>query len=78
MGKVLDRLSRLNTLAKPKGKDERTIDIPEHLDWMFWRLVVEKVATLTELNSYYDLVEVYDAHTALDLLQEAEALAWKE
>jgi hypothetical protein len=45
---------------------------------MFWRLVVEKVATLTELDSHYDLVEVYDAHTALDLLQEAEALAWKE
>jgi hypothetical protein len=45
---------------------------------MFWRLVVEKVATLTEIHTYYDLVEVLDAHTALDLIQEAEALQWKE
>lgn len=42
---------------------------------MTWRLVTEKVATLKEVNTYYDLVDVLDAHLALDLRDEAEAKA---
>lgn len=39
---------------------------------MVWRLVVERVATLQEVSTFYDLVEVLDANEALDLKEEAE------
>ncbi|MCP4605067.1 MAG: hypothetical protein GY847_31845 [Proteobacteria bacterium] len=34
---------------------------------MVWRLVSEKVATLREVNTYYDLLDVMDAHEALNI-----------
>ena len=42
---------------------------------MTWRLVIERVATLKEVETYYDLVDVLDAHLALDIRDEAEARA---
>jgi hypothetical protein len=36
-------------------------------------LVVERIASLKEIETYYDLVEVFDAHEALDLKYEADA-----
>jgi hypothetical protein len=43
-----------------------------------WRLVVEQVATLKEVETYYDLIDVLDAHEALDLKYDAEAQAVEE
>jgi hypothetical protein len=40
---------------------------------MEWRLVANQVATLTEVREYYDLVDLLDANTALDLMEEASA-----
>jgi hypothetical protein len=40
--------------------------------------VVFNVATLEELESYYDLADVLDAHEALDFKQELEAKSWEE
>jgi hypothetical protein len=36
------------------------------LNWIVWRLVVEQVATLQEIQTYYDLCDVFDAHIALN------------
>jgi hypothetical protein len=43
-----------------------------------WRLVVEQVATLREIDTHYDLIDLLDAHEALDLKYEAEEQAVKE
>jgi len=40
-------------------------------------LVVERVATLEEVETYYDLIDVFDANAALDLREEAERKAWE-
>lgn len=40
--------------------------------WLLGRLVVYQVATLRELETYYDLVDVLDAHAWLDLRIKAE------
>jgi hypothetical protein len=39
---------------------------------MIWRLVLANVATLKEIETYYDIVDVWDANEALDLKEEAE------
>jgi hypothetical protein len=41
------------------------------LNWFLWRLIVEEVGTLKEIETYYDLNDVLDAHDALDLKSEA-------
>lgn len=49
------------------------------MNWLIWRLVVEEVATLREIETYYDLCDVFDAHAALnfkiELLNAAYAAA---
>lgn len=42
---------------------------------MVWRLVIERVATLHEVLTFYDWLNVLDAHDALDLREEAERRA---
>ena len=42
------------------------------------RLVTRKVATLQEIETHYDIVDVYDVNEALDLADEAERLQAKE
>lgn len=42
---------------------------------MEWRLVTNQIATLTEVREFYDLVDILDAHVALDLLEEAHTPA---
>jgi hypothetical protein len=80
VGKVINRLSRADATAdrRPRRKEEKCIEVPEYLDWLYWRLVVFKVATLEELECYYDLADVLEAHEALDFKQELEAKAWEE
>lgn len=48
---------------------------PAHLDWFTWRLVLANAATLMELDTYWSVVDMMDAHEALDLQDEAMRLA---
>lgn len=44
--------------------------------WPAWRLVVEKIATLRELeDGTYSIDDVADAHEALDVFYEAQGKA---
>ena len=38
-----------------------------------WRLVLDRVATLTEIETAWDIVDVLDANEAADLKADAEA-----
>lgn len=42
---------------------------------MTWRLVIEKVATLEQVEQYYDLADVLDAHIALNFSIYASNMA---
>lgn len=42
---------------------------------MIWRPVVRKIATLEEIESHWDINDLFDAHEALDVLDEMEAFA---
>lgn len=74
MGKIVWRLGKRSRIPGRQA-DPASVPIPEHLKWLIWRLVIERVATLTELERYYDLVDVLDANEALDLREEAERRA---
>jgi hypothetical protein len=39
---------------------------------MIWRLVLRQVATLQEIETHYDIVDVMDANEALDLQDTAD------
>lgn len=72
VGKSLQRLGeRCQWPRRGKGKGV-SLPIPEHLNWFVWRPVVERIATLTEIMTYYDLVDLLDIHEALDLRDEVE------
>lgn len=45
--------------------------------WPAWRLVVERVASLVEVQTQLSLVDVMDANDVLDLWQKAKADAVK-
>lgn len=74
MGKVIKRINERPSF-KSHERDKSAVPVPKHLNWLIWRLVVAKIATLKEINEYYDLCDVWDAHTALDLQDEAERRA---
>ncbi len=42
---------------------------------MIWRCVVRRVATLHEIEQYWDICDLYDANEALDLVDESERIA---
>jgi hypothetical protein len=73
MGKVLKRLAtRSEHTEVRRDKGDTGVPVPENFDWIIWRLIMEKVATLKEIETYYDYADVLDAHLALDLIHEAE------
>lgn len=83
MGKVLtivaDRNEFLRAAKHPKDKKNRvSVDTPESLDWLKWRLILKKVATLQELEQVYDLADLFCAHLALDIQDEVEYLQAQE
>jgi ABC-type uncharacterized transport system substrate-binding protein len=49
--------------------------VPEGLFWPAWRLVLDGVATLEEIETHYSLDDVMSANLMLDLKHEAERLA---
>lgn len=42
---------------------------------MIWRLVVNRIASLQEIDTHYDIVELFDANEALDLQEAANRAA---
>jgi hypothetical protein len=42
---------------------------------MIWRLVTRKVATLQEVRTFWDIIDVLTANEALDLQDDADWLA---
>ncbi len=77
MGKVLQRLGAGDQRSRREGdsNDRVTVKIPEHLEWMVWRVVSERIATLREIETYYDLVDLMDAHAVLDIKDQLEEKA---
>lgn len=41
--------------------------VPGHIDWLSWRIVRARYATLTELRDSWTLLDALDAHELLDL-----------
>jgi hypothetical protein len=39
--------------------------------------VINRIATLQEIETHYDLVDILDAHTALDLQNRADDIAYE-
>jgi hypothetical protein len=42
------------------------------LVWPVWRLVIARVATLTEIREHWSLIDVADANEVLDIKEELE------
>ncbi len=49
--------------------------MPEHIEWIVWRVVGNRIATLEEIDRHYDLIDLLDANETLDLFAEAERAA---
>jgi len=76
MGKVFRRFDEYHRTAKRiKSDSGSSIAIPDFIDWLRWRLVIEKIATLQEINTHYDILDVLDANILLNLKDEAEQRA---
>ncbi len=78
MGKVLQRLGQQDDRdGHSDGTDGKTVSvkIPGDLNWMIWRVVGKRIATLKEVRQYYDLVDLIDAHRYLDLQDELKIKA---
>jgi len=59
------------------GEGGDGVPVPEHLDWILWRPIVTEgcSVTLEEIDTHYDLVELWDLNEALDIREEAERRA---
>ena len=75
MAKVTQRLANRRHARRDSSDG---VKIPSHLPWLVWRLVVTHTATLYEVMTFYDLVDVLNAHESLDLLDEAELKSRKK
>lgn len=42
---------------------------------MVWRCIVHRVATLQEIDQWWDICDLYDANEALDIQDEAKRMA---
>jgi hypothetical protein len=43
-----------------------------NISWYLWRPVVERIATLQEIETYWSIDDLADAHEALDIQYEAQ------
>jgi hypothetical protein len=57
-----DKRARISN-APPVDISGGEVDGP---DWFVWRLVIEQVATLRELDEHWGMADVLDANEALD------------
>ncbi len=46
-----------------------------NINWYVWRPVLERIATLYEVETHWSIDDLADAHEALDIKQEAQAKA---
>lgn len=46
--------------------------IPDHLSWVIWRPILEGVTTLREIETHWNLCDLFDAHEALDIKTDLE------
>ena len=46
-----------------------------NVSWYLWRPVVERIATLHEIETFWSIDDLADAHEALDIRNEAEVKA---
>ena len=44
-----------------------------NIDWFKWRPIVNQIVTLEEVERYWTICDLADAHEALDIKNEAEA-----
>ena len=51
---------------------------PININWFYWRPIVERVATLHEVETHWSIDDLADANEALDIKAEAEAKAAKK
>lgn len=54
------------------------MSVPKNLNWFLWRIVIERVATLEEIETHWDLCDLLEAHDALDLRDRVEEDAMNE
>ena len=47
------------------------------MNWAIWRPVVNGKVTLQEIETYYDVNDMFDLHEVMDLMDEAERKAHK-
>lgn len=72
----LERLGRYESRSR-RNSTADTVPVPEGINWLIWRPIVERIAGLEEINTHYDLVDLLSAHEALDVRDEAERRAQK-
>lgn len=48
------------------------------MNWLMWRPVIERVTTLQEIETHWDLMDLFCCHEALDLREEAERRAARQ
>ena len=74
-GSIRGFFKRSRCRFRPRGDGGGNgVQIPKHIDWVIWRLVVNKIASLQEIDTHYDLTEVFDANEALDLQADVAQL----
>jgi len=49
-----------------------------NINWYKWRPIIEKIVTLEELERYWDINDLADAHEALNIRSDAEEFFTKE
>lgn len=62
----------------PGSGDPGTVEIPEGLDWFIWYPIVKGVTKLTELQDSWTIVDLIEAHMAIDVTQRAEMMIQNE
>ena len=53
-------------------KEYGVLALEVRFEWLLWRLVVAKVATLTELRTTYSLADVLKLNSILDMKEDIE------
>lgn len=64
----------IRELTKPRRRHrgEVSLPVPENIDWFIWRVLTAEClsVTLTELKTTWTLLDLADAHDALDLIDQ--------
>jgi hypothetical protein len=74
---ILRFFTRELNRPRKKGTEVVTAEVPEQLDWYIWRVLTSEhlTVTLTELKTTWSLLDLADAHDALDTLEALDVKA---